>query len=630
MDGYLGRILTVNLSEGTFGELPLDPVDLRATLGGAGLAARLLYDRLIPDLDPLHPATPLLFLNGPLSGLKGPAQGRYVVCARSPATGLWGESNCGGYVGPEIRYAGYDGLLFTGRAPQPVYLWLHDGRSQLRDARALWGQADTTRTQARIKAELGQPLAKVACIGRAGERQLPFAVILGDHGRVAGRTGMGAVMGAKNLKAVAVRGTGSIPVARAAAFHSLRSAANQALRGEAVSAVLRQTGSAGASDYFDFLGEMPKRYFTRGVFEGAEWVSGSTLNETLLDGVSTCHGCVIACGRVVTIPDGPFAQVKGKGPEYETIVGFGPNLLNDDLRWITHLGQLCDREGLDTISMSNVIGLAYLLYSQGLLSRETAGAELRWGDPRGAETLIRLTAAGEGLGALLGQGSRALARAFGVEDWAVQVNGLEVAYHDPRGASGMALVYATSPRGACHNQSDYFLVDIGASEESIGVTMHDRHAGAEKAASVARHQDYRTLCNSLVQCLFASVPVETTLELTNAATGFDYSLAELMAVGERAWTLKRLINGRLGLTRANDTLPRALLRPSPDGGSAGYAPPLEEMLPAYYAVRGWDPASGMPLPATLARLGLEELAPDRGNRGLAGPGPAAGLRDRAA
>jgi aldehyde:ferredoxin oxidoreductase len=413
------------------------------------------------------------------------------------------------------------------------------------------------------------------------------------------------VLGSKNLKAIAARGSHKIPVAHEAAFNALRSSANLQLRNHTATTVLRELGSASSAEYFDFLGEMPKRYFTQGTFAGAERVSGSVMKETLLTGVSTCHACVIACGRKVKLPQ----TGEGKGPEYETLVGFGPQLLVDDLVAITRLGQLCDAYGLDTISMSNVIGLAYLLYADGKLTDTEAGGPLRWGEASGAERLIHLTVTGDGIGGVLGQGARALGQHCGVPEWAVQVNNLEVAYHDPRGASGMALVYATSPRGACHNQSDYFMVDIwNEARDDIGTELFDRFDGAEKAASVARHQDWRTVNNALVSCVFAQTPAITLLELVNAATGFDYSLSEFLQVGERAWTLKRLINHRLGLTRANDMLPQALLTPLPDGNSAGFAPDLPAMLAAYYKARGWDAQTARPTSATLERLGLSWAA----------------------
>ncbi len=609
MSGYHGQLLTINLTHGQVATRALPRDLLRASLGGSALSAEILYPYLTRDLDPLGPDNPILILGGPLTGTSGPSVGRFTVCAKSPATHLWGESNCGGFFGPELRFAGYDGLLITGQSPEPVYVWIHNDQVELRPATHVWGQTDTYQIQDRIKAEVGETrgVARVLGIGVAGEALIPYSLLLCDHGRVAGRTGMGAVFGSKRLKAIAVRGTRKIPVAHAARFNSLRSASNLELRGASSTTVLRELGSSGSAEYFDFVGEMPKRYFTAGTFAGAERVSGAVMKETILSGVSTCHACVIACGRVVTLPE----TGKGKGPEYETMVGFGPQLLIDDLPAITRLGQLCDVYGLDTISMSNIIGLAYLLYAEGKLTAKDAGGPLMWGDPSGAERLIHLTVSGDGLGHVLRQGARALGRHCGAEELAVQVNNLEVAYHDPRGASGMALVYATSPRGACHNQSDYFMVDVwNDANDDVGTQLLDRQGGAEKAASVAHHQNWRTVNNALVSCIFAQVPVLTLLDLVNALTDFDYTLEEFLQVGERAWNLKRAINHRLGLTRANDKLPKLLLQALPDGGAAGFAPDLPAMLSAYYAARGWDEATGQPTRATLQRLDLSAVADD--------------------
>ncbi len=598
-------ILHINLSTGTIETREVPAAWTREYLGGSALAARLLYEHLTGDLDPLAPEAPLLILTGPLTGTLGPSTGRFVVAGKSPATGRWAESNIGGFWGPELRAAGYDGLLLTGRAPRPTLLWIHGEQVELWDGTALWG-LDTYEVQEAARRAVADPRARVLAIGPAGEAQIPFALLLTDHGRVAGRTGLGAVMGAKNLKAIAVRGRGQVPLADPVGYTKIRSRVNRALRDDNLTQALRELGTASAADYFDFLGEMPKKYFRAGAFEGAARVSGAAVAESILTGVSACHGCVIACGRVVDLGDG----VRRKGPEYETLVGFGPNLLIDDPVAITRLGELCDRYGMDTISLSNTIGLALHLAEQGRITpADIGGLTLRWGDPALVEELIHLTVRREGFGALLAQGALALARAFGAEDEAVQVNGLEVPYHDPRGASGMALVYATSPRGACHNQSDYFLADIGQVEERLGLQFFDRHAGAEKAANVARHQDWRTMQNALVMCFFANVPPDDVAALVSAATGEAYTVEDLLTVGERAWNLKRLINLRLGHTRADDRLPKPLLEPYADGGAAGYRIPLEEMLAAYYQARGWDTATGAPRPEILARLGLRSNLP---------------------
>ncbi len=605
MHTSFGRLLTVDLSTGTIASEAIAPEWIEAYVGGGGLAARLLYDHLHVGVDPLGPDNPLLFLTGPLSGTSGPAVGRHVVCARSPLTGLWGESHCGGFWGAELRMAGVDGVLVTGRAERPVYLWIHDRQAELRDAAGLWG-ADTYATQDAVRAEVGAPRARVTCIGPAAEHGVRFALVLNDHGRVAGRTGMGLVMASKRLKAVAVKGTGAAPVHDRERYQASRSAANRDLKGEVTTAVLHQTGTAGAIEYFDTLGSTPKQYWTQGVFPDISRVAGTTMSETILTAKTACHACVIACGRAVTIPDGPYARAQSKGPEYETIAGFGPLMMIDDLAAITHLGQQCDRYGMDTISCAGTLAFAIYLYQQGVIGPlDTEGQELRWGDPVGVYLLIQKTGRGEGFGALLGQGSRALGAHFGAEDLAVQVNGMEVAYHDPRALSGMALVYATSPRGACHNQGDYYMVEaFGQSGEALGIERLDPQESAGKAANVARHQDWTSLRNNAIVCLFANVPPGRVRELLEHATGVPRDLDELLCVGERSWNLKRLINHKLGLTRADDRLPRLLMQPLPDGVTAGQVPALESMLGEYYAARGWDAASGRPLPATLERLGL--------------------------
>ncbi len=400
-----------------------------------------------------------------------------------------------------------------------------------------------------------------------------------------------------------MRGTGAISLVRPEAFKGLRADANRALKADPMTSVMSDLGSAGGADYFDYLGEMPKEYFSAGVLEGSDKVSGSTVAETILVGKKACHACVIACGRVVDIGDGE----KRKGPEYETLVGFGPNLGLTDAAFATRMGELCDRYGMDVISASGTLGLAYSLFEQGIITAEdTGGFELTWGNAEAAETLVHQMAKREGFGALLADGARAFGRHFDAEAQAVQVNGLELAYHDPRGASGMALVYATSPRGACHNQSDYFLADIGQVDDSLGLEYFDRYAGAEKAANVARHQDWRTIGNALVLCHFANVPPETVLDLVNAACGLDMDLDNLMRSGERAWNLKRRINLSLGLLPSNDRLPDPMLKALPDGGAEGYIIPFEEMLSAYYTARGWD-ENGIPSQEKLNELGLLNL-----------------------
>jgi len=600
-------ILTVDLTNKAI-EHFIIPKDWEQTyLGGASMAARVLYEHITSDLAPLSPNASLLFMTGPLTGTSGPAVGRFVVCAKSPATGLWGESNCGGYWGVELRKAGYDGIWITGKSEEPVYLWVNDGDVEIRPARHLWGLAPFE-VQNSIRDKLDNGKIRVAGIGIAGEALIPSANILCDHGRAAGRTGMGAVMGSKNLKAIALKGSGKIPVFDPEGYAYVQVAANHSLRKDNMTEVFHELGTAGGADYFDYLGEMPKRGFTRGYMDGVSEITGATISETILVGTSTCHACVVACGRVVQIDGSREPQ---KGPEYETLVGFGPNLWLNDLAFITRMNEFCDIYGIDTISVSNTIALAFQLFELGLITKEdTHGLELCWGDSEVVEKLVHLIPRREGFGEHLAEGALALGVRYGAEEYAVQVNGLEVPYHDPRGGSGIGLVYATSPRGACHNQSDYFLVEIGQVEEKLGLELFPRHAGAEKAANVAKHQDWRTVYNDLVMCKLGNVPPETVLELINVGCGLNWSIEDVLQAGERGWNLKRAINNRLGLTRENDKLPKPLLEPLPDGGSAGFTIDFEPMLMAYYEERGWDWDSGYPTREKLESLELDWVAND--------------------
>jgi aldehyde:ferredoxin oxidoreductase len=597
-------ILKINLTDNTTEEFIIPKEWERDFLGGASLAARMLYPCLTQELDPLSPEAPLLFLNGPLTGTNGPTTGRFVICGKGPATNLWAESNIGGFWGPELRKAGYDGLWITGKAPSPVYVWVEDGRFEVRSAAHVWGK-DVYEAQEIVKAEVGVKSARVAVIGQGGERGVLYSAICCDHGRMAGRTGMGAVMGSKNLKAVAVHGTQKIEVTEE--YAKLRSEANRTLKQDNEAKVMHELGSAGVANYAEYLGAMPAKYYHQGGFAGVDNISGAKMAESILVGKSACQGCVIACGRVVDIGDG----TKRKGPEYETIAGFGANLLIDDLVEVVRLGELCDKYGLDSISTSNTIGLAFHLFEMGKVTlQDTGGLALEWGSFLAARQLIHMIANREGIGDIMARGSRQFGAAFDAEDEAVQVNGLEIAYHDPRGVSGMALSYATSPRGACHNQSDYFFVDFGHTYEEIGIDYFERQAHAEKAANVAKHQDWRTHFNSVLICIFANISPQTQVDLLNAQLGLGWAVPDLMRSGERAWNLKRAINNRMGLNAYNDKLPKALLVSLKEGGAEGYSPDIEGMLFAYYQARDWDLETGKPTREKLLELGLDDMAKD--------------------
>jgi aldehyde:ferredoxin oxidoreductase len=616
MNGYMGRILRVNLTTDDVRAEPLNEAYARQFVGGSGLACRYLYDLIDANTDPLGPDNTLIFMTGPLVGTTAPSCGRFVVCARSPLTGIWGEANSGGSWGPALRFAGYDGLIITGQSERPVYLHIHDGapdgEAELRDAAHLWG-LDFYAAHDALKAELGDAhaRARVAAIGPAGEKQVKMAAVLNDNARAAGRTGMGAVMGAKRLKAVVVGGRNKVPLADPVAFRAAAKEATAIVREDFASEMFRELGTAGWMDPGSQLyGDVPHRYFSQGEFGGAFNLSGSTMAETILTRNSSCYGCPIGCGRVVEIKEGPYTIAETDGPEYETICAFGTLLLVDDLGAVTALNRRCNELGMDTISAGVSIAFAYHLFDEGVLTEsDTGGVALRWGDPAGAFHLLDLLARrAEGLGALLVEGVRAMGAHYGRPEDAAHVKGLEIPMHEPRAFSGMALAYATSPRGACHVQGDPYQVDIGMAVPELGLLEGDRFETKDKAQMVARSQDWRTLYNALIMCQFCNPPVENTVAMINGATGWGIGVDDLLPLGERIFQLKRMLNCRLGVTAADDRLPAIVLQPLEAGGTEGHVPDLEALLRDYYQVRGWDPATGCPTPTRLAALGLDDIS----------------------
>ena len=511
MDGFLGTLLIVNLSTAAISSAPLNEAYARQFVGGAGLACRYLYDQINRGTDPLGDENPLMFMTGPLVGTVAPMCGRYEVCARSPQTGLWGEANSGGLFGPYLRFSGYDGILFTGRASHPVYLSIWNGQAELRDATGIWGK-DSYETQEAVRNELGRDKLSIACIGRAGENLVKYAAVMNDWGRAAGRTGMGAVMGSKRIMALAVGATGGGRLADGPQLVPAATATTRAVKEDVKAQFFSAGGTASGIDTTMWLGDIPGRYFTKGLWEPTANLSGGTMAETILVGKKGCYRCPVACGRVTSI-SGIHATERIDGPEYETVVSFGSLILSDDLTGAAFASHLCNVHGLDTISTGATIAFAYYLYDRGVISRaDTGGLELEWGDIETALRLVELIALREGFGTVLAEGSRFVGRKYGAEDLAVQVNGLEVPMHDPRAFVGMGLVYATSPRGACHEQGDMFLVDLGAPVPELGIEIGDRLVSSEeKALMTARVMSWRTLYDSLVMCKFCDPGVDLIL-----------------------------------------------------------------------------------------------------------------------
>jgi len=614
MHGYWDRLLWVDLTRGRVSDEPLNAGYAEGFVGGSGLATRYLYDLIHADTDPLGPDNALIIMPGPLSGTRAPSCGRHTLVARSPLTGLLGESNVGGFVGAELRHAGYDGIVFTGHSPTPVWLYVRDGWAELRDADGLWG-LDTFETQARIKRTLGDQRVRVGCIGPAGENQVRYAAVMHDHARAAGRTGLGAVMGAKQVKALAVRGTGHVPLADETHFDDMARDMTTLLKDDLVSQILRTTGTGGTLDYLHFLGALPIRYFTQGEWWEAAEISGNTMAETILTGVEGCYRCPIACGRRVTIPEGRYATEGAiKGPEYETLGALGSQLLIGDLAAVTYLGHLCDRLGLDTISTGNTIALACYLFQEGIIGpMETGGLELKWGDPDAVADLVEEVAYRQGFGEMLAEGTRRFAEQYGATDLAVHCNGMSLPMHDPRAYSGMALVYLTSPIGGSHNHSDYYWVENGRVMEELDILSPGRHEDAGKAIHVIRHQNWNSLINALVACTCSNAPATSYIELLNAATGRDLDTPAALGIGERIFNLKRVLNIRLGYTPQGERLPGLLRRALSQGGTDGFVPNETLLLSEYYQARDWDPATGRPSERKLASLGLTEVAMGQGS-----------------
>jgi len=608
MNGYTGTVMRVDLSRCTVSKEPLNQAWARDFIGASGLAARYLYHMVAAGTDPLGPENPLIWMTGLLTGTRTPSASRSALCARSPLTGIWGEANVGGFAGTALRNAGYDGIIITGQAEAPVYLYIDGEVAELRDARPFWG-LDTFQTQQQIAEAVGDRQTRVLCIGPAGENLVRYAAILTGEGRAAGRTGMGAVMGGKRLKAIAIRGkTSQTAMHDRERFNQAARRALAHVRDDMAVELLKLMGSSAGTEYFNMLGAAPARYWTSGHFEEMENLNGAVLLETLRVGSGGCWGCWVHCGPKIEIPDGPFKLPSVPGPEYETMLSLGSQLLVGDLKPVSYFGHQCDALGMDTISTGAAIGFANYLYDQGIIGpQETGGLTPGWGDEAYIAQLIPMIAHREGFGDLLAKGVRSLERHFDTPGLAVQVNGLSPGMHDPRGISGMAAVYLTSPRGACHNKSDFYMIAAGHAYPEIKVELADPQANHGVAAEFVRHQDWRSFVDSSGSCQFVNSPIDDLIEMVSAATGRAETLESLSRAGERILTLKRLINLKLGLTRADEVMPKLLTEPLKEGGSEGFVPDAELMLKEYYLERDWDINTGRPSSAKLAILGLDDF-----------------------
>lgn len=600
MNGWIGTLLRVNLSTGSVTKEALDPRLAKDYIGARGLGTKIMFDEVDPRVDPFSAENKLIFAPGPFSGTFAPSAGRYNVITKGPLTGTIAASNSGGSFGPELKYSGYDALILEGKAQKPVYLWIFDDKVELRDASGLWGKT-VPETSDLIRAETDED-ARVACIGPAGERLVLFAAVMNDLGRAAGRTGVGAVMGSKNLKAVAVVGTGAIDVADQAAFKESVLKARKLIREHPVGGTgLKAYGTDVLVNILNQSGGLPTKNFQDGFFPEANKVGGESLAEKLLERPRGCFSCVISCGRATRVSNGKYSG-QGEGPEYETAWSFGPDCGIDDLEAVTKANYYCNDYGLDTITLGSTVACAMELYERGYITlKETGGIPLNFGNAEAMVEAVRQTCVGEGFGKKLALGSYRLAESYGHPELSMTCKKQEMAAYDPRSVQGIGLNFATNNRGGCHVRG------YTISPEILGVPFKvDKDVTEGKAQLTITFQNLTAALDSSGACLFSTFGLgadELAAEL-KALTGADYTTEEFMKCGERIWNLERLWNLKAGFSAKDDTLPERLLKePLKTGSAAGRVNKLSEMLPEYYQLRGWD-KDGIPTEKKLKELGL--------------------------
>ena len=598
MFAWKGKILRVNLSDGTIKAEPLNQEYAEQYIGARGLGTKYFTEEVDPKVDPLSPENKIIFMTGPLTGTFAGSAGRYNVVTKGPLNGTIAASNSGGTFGPELKYAGWDGIIFEGRAESPVYLSIYNDQVELKSAAELWGQDVFVTTDA-LKAAMDEE-AKVCCIGPAGENLVKYACIMNEYHRAAGRSGVGAVMGSKNLKAIVVKGSLGIVVEDPKAFMEAALDARTKLREHPVSGQgLAAYGTNILVNILNEHGGLPVKNFSEAaVFPTAEKISGEYQAEKYLVRNKGCFGCTIGCGRVTDIPKGPFKSA-GEGPEYEATWTFGSNLAIDDFEAICKANFLCNELGLDPITLGGTIACAVELAEKGIIPRSTA--DLRWGDGATLVDLVSKTAYREGFGDELAEGSYRLAEKYGYPEYSMTAKKQEMPAYDPRGQQGIGLNYATSNRGGCHVRG------YMTSPEVLGIPVKvDPDETEGKPALLKLFQDLTALVDSSGLCLFITFALglpEIAAQL-RTATGLDISDDEYLLSGERVWNMERLFNLRAGFTTKDDTLPPRLLQePMKGGPHEGKVVRLDIMLPEYYSLRGWD-EQGIPTEEKLRELSL--------------------------
>ena len=609
--GYIGQLLRVNLTNKGITKETLREDWARDFVGGVGLSARIIYEEVKPKIDPFGPENKLVMMTGPVNGTMIPAASRSSFCAKSPYTGSFFHSIFGGFLGPEVKFAGYDGVIIEGQAKAPVYIWIDDDKVQIKDATHLWGK-DPFKTQEILRKEIGDEEIHIATIGLAGEQKAPYAMILCDI-RAAGRGGMGAVMGSKNLKAIVVRGTGGVTVPNVLKVYNTAIRLNELFSTTPAVKGLSEYGTPRNVGAMNEAGILPTRNWQTEVFEGMKDITAEVMREKVVKGDRACFACSINCTKYSVVPSGPYKSIIN-GADYEAIYGFGSCCAVDNIEALCKADELCDHYGIDLISTALCISWAMECFEKGIFTKDdTDGIELKFGNADGMLQMIEKIGKREGLGGLLTKGTREASKIVGKDTFrfAIQNKGVEFPGHTPRPFPACAVGYATGPRGGSHH-------DIRPTPEKMG--MVDRKVLDGKGALAAEINHWLILCDSMLLCHLAEAiwgPMkisDDTIEALNVVTGWELNYEEARKIAEREWNMIRCFSAREGFTRENDQLPiRFMEEPVPEGPMKGsYIPreTLERLKDDYYSYRGWDPKTGNPTKGKLIELGLDFAVED--------------------
>jgi aldehyde:ferredoxin oxidoreductase len=594
--GYSGKIARIDLTKGKVLIEPLREDFARQYIGGKGFGAKILYDELKPKIDPYEPSNLLIFATGPVNGLILSGVSKLCAVFKSPLTGGWGESQCGGYFPPQLKYAGYDMLIITGRSEKPVYITIEDDEIKILDASHLWGK-DTFQTEDIIKRDHGVGF-QVISIGQAGENLVRYACITHDKGRQFGRCGAGAVMGSKKLKAIAVKGSKKIEVAKPEELDKFRDMLNEKIKERLKS--LTVYGTPAIMALTNATGVFPTRYWTEGEFEGFEKINAEALKKQFVERSKACFACTVACGKISVVRKGAYEESRIEGPEYETLFALGSLCGNDNLESIIKANEICDRLGMDTISAGNAIAFAMYCYEKGIITREdTDGIELRFGNSEALITMLKKIAYREGFGNILAEGVKRASEIIGKgsENIAIHVKGLEPPAYDPRGLKGVALAYAVSCRGACHLRHMAYRPNLTGQKPFEKGTIN-RLSYEGQAEMVKELEDFHTIVDCMVLCKFVCLPTVGPIlwnELTtlySIITGIEIKKEDLVKIADNIMTTIRKFNLREGLSKKDDTLPQRFfnegLKTGASKGERIHKEEFEKMLKEYYKLRKWD------------------------------------------